>query len=224
MKYVSLALSLAIVLSFVAPASGQLNRLPNPAPTTDDPAEPLYAYSLFAVRPPEPRTYQRHDLITIIINESSTQESEQTLSTSKEISGSGSLGATLSLDELLELRLRNSSVSDLELLRYAAEREFEGDGEYERSDLFIDRIQATVIDVKPNGVLVLEAKRFTASDEETKTLIISGNCRSEDITEQNTIQSNQLANLRLVVQHEGNVREANRKGPLTRLLEWMLPF
>lgn len=219
-----ITLTLCLMVATAAPSLAQLNRRPNPAPNNDDPAASLYAVSLFAVQPPEPRTYQRHDLITIIINESSTQESEQSLSTSKEIGGSGTLGATLSFEELLDLRLRNSSISDLELLRYAAEREFEGDGEYERTDRFTDRITATVIDVKPNGVLVLEARRFTATDEETKTLIISGHCRTDDVTEQNTIQSNQLADLRLVVEHEGNVREANRKGPLTRLLEWMLPF
>ncbi|MFI4882738.1 MAG: flagellar basal body L-ring protein FlgH [Phycisphaerales bacterium JB064] len=217
-------LALLFTLTLALPAQAQLNRRPNPAPTADDPAAPLYEVSLFAVRPPEPREYKRHDLITIIINESSTQESEQSLSTSKEIDGSGTLGATLSFEDLLDLKLRNSSISDLELLRYAAQREFEGDGEYERSDRFTDRITATVIDVKPNGVLVLEARRFTAMDEETKTLVISGNCRTDDVTEQNTIQSNQLADLRLVVEHEGNVREANRKGPLTRLLEWLMPF
>lgn len=217
-------IALLCTLTLALPAQAQLNRRPNPAPTADDPAAPLYEVSLFAVRPPEPREYKRHDLITIIINESSTQESEQSLSTSKEIDGSGTLGATLSFEDLLDLKLRNSSISDLELLRYAAQREFEGDGEYERSDRFTDRITATVIDVKPNGVLVLEARRFTAMDEETKTLVISGNCRTDDVTEQNTIQSNQLADLRLVVEHEGNVREANRKGPLTRLLEWLLPF
>ena len=217
-------LALLCTLTLALPAQAQLNRRPNPAPTADDPAAPLYEVSLFAVRPPEPREYKRHDLITIIINESSTQESEQSLSTSKEIDGSGTLGATLSFEDLLDLKLRNSSISDLELLRYAAQREFEGDGEYGRSDRFTDRITATVIDVKPNGVLVLEARRFTAMDEETKTLVISGNCRTDDVTEQNTIQSNQLADLRLVVEHEGNVREANRKGPLTRLLEWLLPF
>jgi len=207
-----------------APTQAQLSRQPNPAPTTDDPAEPLYGVSLFATRPPEPRTFQRHDLITIIVNESSTQESEQTLETTKEADGSASLGATLSIEELLNLRLENSSISDLELLRYAAEREFTGEGEYERTDRITDRLTATVIDVKPNGVLVLEARRFTAMDEETKTFVLSGMCRTDDVTEQNTIQSNQLADLRLIVEHSGDVSEAATKGPLTRLVEWLLPF
>ena len=217
------AIATAMTL-LIVPAYAQLSRQPNPVPTADDPAEPLYGISLFAVRPPEPRTYERHDLITIIVNESSTQESEQTLETTKETDGSATLGATLSIEELLDLRLENSSISDLELLRYAAEREFSGEGEYERTDRIIDRITATVIDVKPNGVLVLEARRFTATDEETKTFVLSGMCRTEDVTEQNTIQSNQLADLRLIVEHTGDVSEAATKGPLTRLVEWLLPF
>jgi flagellar L-ring protein precursor FlgH len=222
MKTPTTILALAAV---AGSTSAQLSREPNPAPATAaDPAATLYEFSLFAVRPPEPKEFKRHDLVTIIVNESSTQTSEQTLETSKETDGSATLGATLSIEELLNLKLENSSVSDLELLRYAAQREFEGEGEYERTDRITDRLTATVIDVKPNGVLVLEARRFTAGDEETKTFILSGNCRSEDVTEQNTIQSNQLADLKLEVHHEGNVREAARKGPLTRLFEWLLPF
>lgn len=223
--FLTAALLAATLVARPADAHAQLSRRPNPAPTAADPAEPLYGLSLFAVRPPEPRAFQRHDLVTIIVNESSTQESEQSLETTKETNASATLGSVLSIDELLELRLRgNTNISDLELLRYAAQREFEGDGEYERTDRITDRLTATVIDVKPNGVVVLEARRFTASDEETKTFILSGNCRTQDITEQNTIQSNQLADLRLEVHHEGNVREAASKGPLTRFMEWLLPF
>jgi len=218
------ALPLAVLLACPGPCAGQLARPANPAPASGDPAEPLYGVSLLAVRPPEPRSFQRHDLITIIINESSTQESEQTLETSKEADGQGVLGGVLSISDLLELRLEEGDSSDIELLRYLAEREFEGEGEYERTDRFTDRLTAKVLDVKPNGVLVLEARRVTASDEESKTLVLSGMCRDEDVTEQNTIQSNQLADLRLEVVHTGAVRDAARKGPLTRLAEWLLPF
>ncbi|MEQ8317358.1 MAG: flagellar basal body L-ring protein FlgH [Phycisphaerales bacterium] len=215
----------AILIAAVAmPAFAQSASPSDSTPVERDPAANLYGVSLFVVRPPEPRAFKIHDIITIIVNESSTQTSEQTLETTKETEGSATLGATLSIEELLNLRLENSSISDLELLRYAAEREFEGEGEYERTDRITDRLSATVIDVKPNGVLVLEARRFTASDEETKTVVLSGNCRSEDVTEQNTIQSNQLADLRLEVKHEGEVRDAATKGPLTRFVEWILPF
>lgn len=217
-------LSILVALVVALPAGAQLSRMSDPPAVERDPAENLYGVSLFAVRPPEPKTFKIHDIVTIIVNESSTQTSEQTLETTKETEGNASIGATLSIEELLDLRLRNSSISDLELLRYAAEREFEGEGEYERTDRITDRLSATVIDVKPNGVLVLEARRFTASDDETKTVILSGNCRSEDITQQNTIQSNQLADLRLEVKHEGDVSRAASKGPLTRFVEWILPF
>jgi flagellar L-ring protein precursor FlgH len=224
MQRTTALLTLSAMALSASVATAQLARRPNPAPTAQDPAEALYGVSLFAVRPPEPRAYKREDLITIIINESSTQTSEQTLETSKETDASATLGATLSIEELLDLKLRSSDISDLELLRYAAQREFEGEGEYERKDRFTDRLTATVIDVKPNGVLVLEARRFTATDDETKTVVLSGHCRSDDVTEQNTIQSNQLADLRLEVRHEGEVRGAASKGPLTRFMEWILPF
>jgi flagellar basal body L-ring protein FlgH len=61
-------------------------------------------------------------------------------------------------------------------------------------------------------------------DEEIKTVVVSGNCRSEDVTLEGTVQSNQLANLALVVNHEGEVNKAARKGWLTKALDAVLPF
>lgn len=190
----------------------------------DDPAAAFYEWSLLSVRPPDPATFQLHDLITIIVVENSRWRSEQTLETDKDFSISATLDAFLSAAELLTFRLENGVGSSLSLVEAAADKEFSGDGEYERRDRISDRITATVIDVKPNGVLVLEATRTLQIDDETTVLVLSGMCETRDITREGVVQSSQLANLTLSIQHEGALREAASKGWLTRAVEALFPF
>lgn len=189
-----------------------------------DPAAHLYGLSSFAVQPPQPPTFKRHDLVTIIINENSRQSADQKLDADKESKVSATYNAAIDPLKLLELQLIAGATTNLRLLDARADREFSGDGKYQRNDRFTDRVTAEVIDVKPNGVLVLEAKRVIQMDEEVKTVVLSGQCRSEDVTREGTVQSNQLANLVLVVNHEGEVSKSARKGWLTKVLDAVLPF
>src|SRR5690606_24123486 len=104
-----------------------------------------------------------------------------------------------------------------------SKREFTGDGAQERRDTITARITAKVLDVKPNGQVVLEARSSIISDEE-QVMLISGVCRAEDITLTNTVQSTQLADLRLEIHHSGELREAAKKGVLTKLLDTIFNF
>jgi len=94
----------------------------------------------------------------------------------------------------------------------------------DRSDRFSDRITATVIDVKPNGVLVLEAKRTVKKDDEEQNLVLSGECRREDVTQNNTVLSTQLAELTLVSKNTGQVKDSATKGWIPRILEAIFNF
>jgi len=189
-----------------------------------DPSASLRQFSMMAVRPPAPRTFARHDLVTIIIDENTRSSSSQTLETEKESDTEVTLDALLDPAQLLEARLRQGMLADVSLIEAAAEREFEGEGEYEREDRFTSRLTAEVIDVKPNGTLVLEARKRIARDREVSVLVLTGRCRTEDITGSNTVLSSQLADLTLEQRNEGSVAKAGRKGILTRFLDTVFPF
>lgn len=181
--------------------------------------------SLTYIPEPELRTYQKHDIITIIIDEVSSQTSSQSLETKKISKSSVELNAMIDLLKLLELQVNtNPRFSNRTLLDADAKRKFTGEGDYERKDKFSARITATVLEVKPNGSLVLEAQKRIQKDEEIQTLIIAGLARTEDITTQNTILSSQLANLTLAVENEGDVKDASGKGIITEFLDMLFAF
>lgn len=218
----------AVVQVFGAAQAQSLFRVePPPPPASDevyDPSAPLYPLSLFAVQPPQPRSYKVHDLVTIIVDETSRQTTEQNLKTDKKYDLDASVGPMVDFAQLLEGRLETGNSSADPLIRAALKNKFDADGEFERTDRFNTRIQAEIIDVKPNGTLVVEARKYVAKGKETQEIVLSGVCRREDVSDGNTVLSSQLASLRLISRHEGRVPEGTDKGLIPRVLEAIFPF
>ena len=184
----------------------------------------LRATSMYLVDPPEPREFKVHDIIYIIINENSIARSQQSLETTKVNQARNRLNGIIDPIKLLELRLEGSSVNSLNLLDMQVQNQYTGDGEYDRNDQIIARIAAEVIDVKPNGNIVLQAQKTVQTDDETKSIVLSGVARQADITLENTLLSSQIADMRLDMQHEGDLPKSARKGLITRALETLFAF
>jgi flagellar L-ring protein precursor FlgH len=179
---------------------------------------------MFAVQPPKQRQYKAHDLVSILIEETSKQSADQSLKTDKKYDSSVTLNSFIDLMALYELQLRQGNLSNEKLLDISADNKFDGKGTFARNDKFSMKIEAEIIDVKPNGLLVLEAKKVIDKDGETQTTILSGNCRPEDVTTNNTVLSTQLANLTLVSRNEGHVHDAGKKGLIPRVLDAVFSF
>jgi flagellar L-ring protein precursor FlgH len=200
--------------------------LPASAPKYTPVTSSLSAHSasLLLVQAPKPRTYAVHDKVSIIIAESSTQSSQQKLDAKKDSSLKAAVNKFPDLAMFLEGNLTNVGTGTIASADVTGSRNFKGDGKFERTDKFQDRIQATVIDVKPNGVLVLEARKTVGQDREVRTLVLSGECRREDITENNTILSSQLAELTIMAYAQGDAKDTASKGVITRFLDTIFNF
>lgn len=205
------------------PASAQTTQTAQrPRITRPTPRAPqLLHISLFAIEAPEAREFAENDLVTIIISERSKTQRNQKLESKKEYDLDAKITAWIRLMELLEARAVPDGKSQSQLPSVGAELEsdFKGDGKYGREDTLTDRIQARVVEVKPNGTLLLEARRSLKTDEEGQEVVLSGMCRQEDITDSNTVQSNQLYDLQLNVQNTGQVKKAGEKGLIPRVLD-----
>lgn len=215
--------------AMAGPAAGQslFRRDVRPAVNADsqpDPSGALRMSSLMFVEPPKPREFQRHGQITIIIDETSRASSKQTLDTKKDYDNNASMTEFPSLEHLLELQLQNGDTTDPAKLAVKSKNKFKGEGEYDRSDRFNAKITAEIIDVKPNGTLVLEARKSIIKDKEVQTLVLSGRCRGEDVTTANTVLSSQLADLTVVQHNEGQVKDTATKGLIPRVLEALFNF
>jgi len=183
----------------------------------------IEAMSLIAIPRVPPRKFKVEDLITIIVRQQKKYEAEAKLDTEKKWDIDGKLSEWFRFYP--RNRLGSDKLSNGEPgFKFAFNNKYETDGENEREDKFITRIQATVIDVKPNGNLVLEATQTEKHDEEEIEITLTGVCRSEDVTPDNSILSTQVARMVLIERNSGAVRDATKRGWIPRILDWARPF
>lgn len=221
------ALGAVLCLSCAGVAQSFYDQIEPVATTEDgqpDPDASLRAMSMMYIVVPKPKPFQIHDLITIIVDETSSSESKQSLDTKKKYDFEAILTEFPSLAHLLELQLTRGDSSPVAKALLNSDTKFKGDGKAKREDRYIARITAEVIDIKPNGTLVLESRKSIHQGAESKTIVLSGICRQQDITDANTISSSQLANLNIIEQVEGELKKTATKGFLTRVLEAIFNF
>ena len=186
----------------------------------------LRSVSMFAVTVPKPRTFNKHDLIEIVVRETSRVEARHRLDAEKEYKLDGKITAwpDMRLADLLQLQLRAGRTTDLPNLGVEFGKEFEGEGRYRREDDLTARLTAEVIEVLPNGHLVLEARTHIKTDEEEATLRVTGICRPEDVSPANTILSSQIHDLEVEKIHKGELKKANEKGLIAKVLDFIFAF
>jgi flagellar L-ring protein FlgH len=179
--------------------------------------------SVISVQEPQPRKFNVHDLVTVIIREESSSKSEN----ESEMARQAALKANIRQWILYKERrlipdegIAGSTPS----IDVSASGNIRGSGEVVRKDSFIARITAEVIDVKPNGILVIEARNFVQMDQERITMTLTGMVRPADVKADNTVNSSTVGNLAVTKKTEGIARDGARHGWLTRMLRAINPI
>jgi flagellar L-ring protein precursor FlgH len=201
----------------------QTANAPSRAPAAADINRSIGGQSYFAVTPPRPRTYAKHDLVTVIVREQSEFKSEGTTELEKDARLQARIDEFLSLD-LDNMALKQIVGTNKPRIDLRGSREFNGEGEVERKDSLTARLQAEVVDVKPNGNLVLAARKRLKTDDEVQEFILSGTVRAEDISPDNTVLSTQVYDLNLEKTHTGGIRDSTKRGWMPRFVDWLNPF
>lgn len=183
----------------------------NPNPT-------LLAISPIGVAAPRKENIRPGALVTIIVRETKQALSDANLRSQKSWDLAAEVKEWIRLNEMGKLVQQNFPTGTPKA-EFDLTDNYQGRGRVDRRDELITRITATVLDVKPNGTLVLEAKKTIELDEEKQVYTLTGLCRAEDLTPQNTVLSTQVADLRLNVQHEGAARDASRRNIWKRLAD-----
>jgi flagellar L-ring protein precursor FlgH len=179
-------------------------------------------YSLFAVVLPEPRTFRVHDLLTIIVRERKRSASQAKYRQDHEYQLQAKLAAWFRIHDkkwLQQAFQGGTPEVDLDW-----DEEMNNKGKHEREDLLELRITAEIVDVKPNGSLVLEATKEITTDDNIQIMKLTGTCRAGDVSADNTVLSTQVAELAVSIHNPGSIRDATKRGWLLRLFDVVRPF
>lgn len=180
---------------------------------------------LFEVEDLAPREYAVHDLVTIIVAESSRSKSVADSRADKDNSVEAEIAAFMTLDPT---SLAGGPVQmdpdSLPVFDMSGSKRFRGRGNFNRSDDFTARVTAEIVDIKPNGLLVLEARREIVNDGESQVIVLSGLCRPEDVDANNQVTSQRIADAIIKKTTTGQLRDTTEKGILAKLIDTIFAF
>jgi flagellar L-ring protein FlgH len=183
--------------------------------------------SFTSVQPPHPKKFKKNDLVTIIVQEDSAYSSNAQTQSQKQ------QDFDLAFQNWIQLHTSANGVptaaavgssGTLPEAKFKYDNNRQNQATNDRTDSLSLRIAATVVDVKPNGTMVLEAGKDITVDREIQHYHMSGICRAEDITPDNTLLSSQLANLTISKQTSGEVRDGTKSGWLNTIIDKVNPF
>jgi flagellar L-ring protein precursor FlgH len=155
------------------------------------------------------------DIVTINVVESATASKNATTKTSRESDLSASWTGVLQ-------KLSGNWVGGEVKTDFA--NNFDGKGETTRSSQLAAYITAQVIQVLPNGYLVIHGNRQVRVNNENQIINVQGVIRTEDINANNIVLSTYIADARIELIGEGVVSDKQRPGWLARILDWVWPF
>ena len=120
-------------------------------------------------------------------------------------------------------RLPLSGLNGLEL-EADAESDFNGKGAAAANNVFNGTITVTVIDVYPNGNLLVSGEKMVAINQGNEFIRFSGVINPNNVTAANTVQSTQVADARIEYRGSGFIDESNTMGWLQRFFVAIMPF
>jgi len=161
------------------------------------------------------------DIITIMIQENNTTSKENSTQTSKSSSVDASLQTVLYSPAGSSFLTKGGQMP---AMKFGGSQSFDGGGKINNSERMTARIAVKVVDVLPNGNMIIEGRRETTVSGEKQEAILRGTVRSEDVTANNTVLSYNVADASIKFTGKGTISDNQRKGWLHKIWEKVTPF
>ncbi|MBE9532996.1 MAG: flagellar basal body L-ring protein FlgH [Proteobacteria bacterium] len=168
------------------------------------------------------------DILTVKLEEktSAEKESETTISKSSNngITNPTVFGTTPEFDLPGLLPLANNKKNNL-AFSLGSEHDFTGGGDSDLSNKLSGDISVSVVEVLPNGNMVIRGEKIMTINQGNEYLRISGTISPRDIDGNNSISSKRIANAKISYVGDGPTNDANVVGWLSRFfLSALMPF
>ncbi len=149
------------------------------------------------------------------------QVNEETVA-NRSVSKASSTNATLdqALGSIVIPRVFDSTGRTMPAFDLGSSNEtFGGSGSVTDSNVLQSKIAVMVVDVQPNGNLIIEGARKVKASGEAQFLVVRGIVRSDDVLSDNSVLSADVLNATVELFSEGDLQNAQTKGWIQRLID-----
>jgi len=156
------------------------------------------------------------DVVTISVVETTTA------SVNSDASRTRKSGTLINTPAILDAVAPNAGAG--EIVKGLGDREFKGTGATSRTSTVRLALSARVVQVLPNGDLVIEGSKVRAINKETEMVVLRGIVRPRDVTANNIVLSTAIADMQIRLNGKGVASADNQPGWLYRFLSRVSPF
>lgn len=241
---------MAAALLGLAGCNGQLDHLGKPpsmtAPGTAEIEVPPPAPERIALVPPPPppaptastgslwqsgpnslfgdrRARTQGDILTVVVEIDDEGEISNTTTRARTGSESLDVSALLGLPSVADTILPGGNTLS-PAVSIGSETATGGDGSVEREEQITFRLAATVERVLPNGHLVIRGSQEVRINFELRDLQVSGIVRPEDISRQNVITADKIADARIIYGGRGQITDLQQPRYGQQVIDLVSPF
>ena len=157
------------------------------------------------------------DTLIVTISETTVTNEQDARNLNRTTSGSGQV--TL-FDRIRTPQNNDPGTAGQTLIQSPSQQtamQFAGSSQATTNRVFTDRLAVTVVDVMPNGNLVIEGYRSRVVQGEERVLRITGVVRPADVQVGNVVPSGSIANFRVSYLGRGPATRTTKPGILSRI-------
>jgi len=159
------------------------------------------------------------DLLTIVVNESTGATNSEQRKLQKDTAASGKFDFAGKTSGVGSKSAAASVSAD-----QSSDRSFNGSAQFQSNRQLLDDMSVIVVDILPNGNLVIEGSRERRVSNETRLLRVTGIVRPNDIEITNTVSSQFIGNCKIVYEGGGVESRFTNQGWLGRTTNKLWPF
>ena len=173
--------------------------------------------SMFA----DKKAHRVGDIVTVIIQENNGASRNNNTSTTRQSAINASISSFLYPASASGLLTKKGQ---LPAMAMTDQNSFSGGGQIANQETISAQIAVKVIDVLPNGNLVVEGRRQTAFSGEKMDAILRGTVRTDDLTATNTVFSYNIADASIQFLGHGAITDNQKRGWFTTIWDKVSPF
>ena len=169
------------------------------------------------------RAQRRGDILTVVVEIDDQAQFSDTTGRSR--SGSENMGmpSLFGIPQRLDAVLPPGASSG-SLVSTSSSSTFSGNGSIARNEKVTLRLAVTVVEELPNGVLRIEGQQEVRVNSELRQLLISGYVRPDDISRQNEITYDKIAEAQISYGGRGLLTDAQQPRYGQQVVDQLAPF
>jgi flagellar L-ring protein precursor FlgH len=169
------------------------------------------------------RAGKRGDILTVVVE--IDDQARISDSTGRSRSGSERMGmpSLFGIPQRLDTVLPPGATS-ANLVATSSASTFTGNGSVARNEQVTLRLAATVVEQLPNGVLRIEGQQEVRVNNELRNLLVSGYVRPDDISRQNEITYDKIADAQISYGGRGQITDFQQPRYGQQIVDLLSPF